>query len=202
MLVIGLTGPSGSGKGVVAELFAKFGLPVINADDIYHQLLIPPSPCLEELVHRFGTSILTGAGTLNRRALGDLVFSDPLALSDLNAITHRYVMDDVRRKMDALRRADIRAAVFDAPQLFEAGANRACSVVVSVLADKRLRLERIMRRDGIDADAAWRRMAAQKSDDFFRTHSDYIIQNEGNPEALLPDVRRILTETGVITPCD
>lgn len=198
MLVIGLTGPSGAGKGAVSELFAKFGLPVINADDIYHQLLIPPSPCLEELVQRFGTSILTEAGTLDRRTLSELVFSDPAALSDLNAITHRYVMNDVQRKMEALRHADTRAAVFDAPQLFEAGANRACGVVVSVLADKRLRMERIMERDGIDADAAWRRMAAQKSDEFFRTHSDYVIQNDGSPDALLPDVHRILVETGVL----
>lgn len=199
MLVIGLTGPSGAGKGVVAELFSKYGLPVINADDIYHQLLIPPSPCLDELVGRFGVSILTADGTLNRRALGSLVFSDPAALADLNAITHRYVMNDVRRKMENLRRENVRAAVFDAPQLFEAGANHACSVVVSVLADKRLRLERIIRRDGIDVDTAWRRIEAQKSDEFFRTHSDYVIQNEGSPESLLPLVKKILTETGVLS---
>ena len=199
MLVIGLTGPSGAGKGAVAELFAKFGLPVINADEVYHQLLIPPSPCLEELVRRFGPSILTGAGTLDRRALSDLVFSDPLALSDLNAITHRYVMEDARHRMELLRRLGTRAAVFDAPQLFEAGANRACNVVVSVLADKRLRMERIIMRDGIDADAAWRRMSAQKPDEFFRAHSDYVIRNEGSPEALLPEVQRILLETGGLT---
>ena len=101
-----------------------------------------------------------------------------------------------------MRREDTRAAVLDAPQLFEAGANRDCSVVVSVLADKMLRLERIMRRDGIEADAAYRRMAAQKSDEFFRSHSDYIIENNGNPDAIFPAVRRILLETGVITPCD
>ncbi len=199
MLVIGLTGPSGSGKGVVAELFAACGLPVINADDVYHRLLVPPSICLEELVMRFGPGILTSAGTLNRRALGEIVFSDPASLSDLNTITHRYVMAEIRRQLDHLRRENVRAAVLDAPQLFEAGANRDCSVVVSVLADKALRLERIVRRDGIDADTAYRRMAAQKSDEFFRSHSDYIIENNHGPDSLIPEVRRVLTETGVIT---
>ena len=202
MLVIGLTGPSGAGKGVVAELFAKCGLPVVNADDIYHRLLIPPSPCLEKLVERFGEDILTPTGMLDRRALSKIVFSDPTALADLNAIAHRYVMQDVTRRLEALRIEGTRAAVFDAPQLFEAGANRACSVVVSVLADKRLRLERIMRRDGIDADAAWKRIEAQKTDEFFRAHSDYVIYNDGSPDALLPDVRRILLETGVIGVCE
>ncbi len=199
MLVIGLTGPTGSGKGTVAEVFARsFGLPVLNADEIYHELLIPPSPCLEELVKRFGNGILNEDGLLNRRALGNLVFSDPASLSDLNTITHRYVMEETRRRLEHLRRTDTLAAVFDAPQLFEAGANRACSVVVSVLADKQLRLERVMHRDGIDAAAAYRRMAAQKSDEFFRAHSDYIIENNGNPDLLYPQVKRILTETGVL----
>ncbi len=202
MLVIGLTGPSGSGKSKIAELFAAYGLPVINADEVYHRLLVPPSPCLEELVRRFGFSVLTNTGTLNRRALGELVFSDPESLSDLNAITHRYVMEEIRRLLDDLRRKNTRAAVLDAPQLFEAGANRDCSVIVSVLAEKSLRLERVMQRDKIDFSTAYRRFAAQKSDEFFRSHSDYIIENNGDPRNALPEVYRILTETGVLSSCD
>ena len=200
MLLIGLTGPSGSGKSRVAEIFSRFGLPVINADEVYHQLLIPPSPCLEELVRRFGNAILSSAGTLNRRALADIVFSDPASLADLNSITHRYVMEEILRRTDLLRREGTRAAILDAPQLFEAGANRLCGAVVSVLADKSLRLERILQRDGIDRDAALRRIAAQKSDEFFRAHSDYIIENNHTPEHLIPKVRAILVETGVIRP--
>ncbi len=198
MLVIGLTGPSGSGKGTVASHFARYGLPVINADEVYHGLLLPPSPCLEELVTRFGEKILGEQGTLNRRTLADLVFSDPTALSDLNSVAHRHVMEEIRRRLEMLRRENVRAAVLDAPQLFEAEANRDCNVIVSVLADRALRLERIVRRDGIDIDHANRRMAAQKSDEFFRTHSDYVIENNGNPDLLLPAVERILCETGVL----
>ena len=200
MLLIGLTGPSGSGKSRVAEIFSRFGLPVINADEVYHQLLVPPSPCLEELVGRFGNAILTSAGTLNRRELANIVFSDPASLAALNSITHRYVMEEIVRRTEQLRREETRAAVLDAPQLFEAGANRMCGAVVSVLADKNLRLERLLQRDGIDRDAALRRIAAQRSDEFFRSHSDYIIENNHTPEHLIPEVKRILSETGVLHP--
>ncbi len=198
MLVIGLTGPTGSGKGLVAEQFEACGVPVIDADKVYHELLIPPSDCLDALTDRFGVGILSPDGTLNRRALGNLVFSNPEALSDLNAISHRYIMERIRRELERLRRLETRAAVIDAPQLFEAGAERDCNIIVSVLAAPALRMERIMWRDGIDAETAHRRMSAQKSDEFFRTHSNYIIENNENADLLYPAVRKILTETGVL----
>ncbi len=202
MKVIGLTGPSGAGKGEVATLFATMGFPVLDADEIYHALLVPPSRCLEELVVRFGEGILFHDGTLNRKALGEIVFSDSVALSELNSISHNYVMIDVRRQLDALARSGICATVFDAPQLFEAGADRLCDAVVSVLASRELRIKRIMARDGIGEEAARKRMDAQHSDEFFRTHSTYVIENNGLIEELAPQVRQILSDMGVDAPCD
>ena len=200
MLVIGLTGPSGAGKGVVSSVLSAHGVPVIDADAVYHQLLMPPSACLNELVYTFGHQILAPDGTLDRKKLGAIVFSDEPLLRRLNAITHQYVMSSVRSRLEQLRRDEVRAAVLDAPQLFEAEADKLCHVIVSVLADKETRIERIMRRDGIDREAAMRRIAAQKSDDFFRTHSNYVIENNGNLAGIIPAVRKILAETGVITP--
>ena len=199
MLIIGLTGPSGAGKGKVSEIFSAYGLPVINADDVYHQILIPPSLCLEELTDRFGVGILTSDGRLDRRALGAIVFSDPVALEALNTITHHHVMHEIRRRLEQLRRERTRAAVIDAPQLFEAGADRDCNVIVSVIADRMIRLDRIVRRDSIPEAAALKRIEAQKSDAFFRSHSDYVIENNAGPEALLPEVKRILHDTGVLS---
>lgn len=198
MLVIGLTGPTGAGKGTVADLFASFGLPILNADKIYHDLLIPPSACLDELVTRFGTQILQIDHTLDRRALAGIVFSSPEALADLNSIAHRHVMQKVHDELDQLRQQNTPAAVFDAPQLFEAHAERDCNIIVSVLATPELRMERIMRRDGIDETAAAKRMEAQYSDSFFRTHSDYVIENNDSPERLRPLVHKILLEMGVL----
>ena len=199
MLVIGLTGPSGAGKGVVAEILSTLGLPVIDADQVYHELLVPPSSCLDALTAHFGVRILDGDGTLNRKALGQLVFGNSTALARLNEITHRYVMEEIHARMQRLRRANYRAVVLDAPQLFEAGAERDCNVIISVLADKRIRLERILARDGISVEAALARMEAQKSDEFFRTHSNYIIENNGATDALAPQVHHILAELGVVS---
>lgn len=199
MLVIGLTGPTGAGKGAVASIFARYGIPVINADRVYHELIAPPSSCLQELAEVFGKQILLADGSLDRRALGGIVFSDPAAREKLNSITHRYVMEEVQGQMERFRREGVRVAVFDAPQLFEAGAHRACGAVVSVLADRGLRLERIMARDGLTAEAAMRRILAQKSDEFFKTHSDYIVENNGSLESLAPQVHRILLALGVIS---
>ena len=200
MLVIGLTGPSGAGKGAVGTLLSEHQIPVIDADAVYHGLLAPPSPCLDALRERFGESILLPEGTLNRRALGAIVFSDPEALRDLNKITHGFVMAKIRKELDALRQKDTPAAVIDAPQLFEAEADKDCNVIISVLADKKLRLERITARDGIDAETALRRIEAQKNDEFFRTHSDYVLENNGNLDLLRPQIRQILLETGVLSP--
>ncbi len=198
MLVIGLTGPSGAGKGVVAELLREHGLEVIDADRVYHSLLIPPSSCLNALCERFGNAILATDGTLDRKVLGSIVFSDPAALKDLNTIAHRFVMDAIRNRLQSLRQAGTVAAVIDAPQLFEAGAEADCDVVLSVLAEKEVRIQRIVRRDSIPPEAALQRIRAQKSDEFFRTNSDYIIENHGTVEQLRPQVRRILLETGVL----
>ncbi|MBQ9131303.1 MAG: dephospho-CoA kinase [Clostridia bacterium] len=197
MLVIGITGPTGAGKGEVSRIFASHGLPVIDADAIYHKLLIPPSECLNELVLQFGPEILQADGTLNRKQLGSLAFSSPESLALLNAVTHRFVMAEIRRRLEQYRAYGIHAAILDAPQLFEAGANADCNIIVAVLADPSLRLERIVRRDALEEDAALHRMSAQKSDEFFRAHADYVIENNGNVEQLLPAVRRILTEMGV-----
>lgn len=197
MLVIGLTGPSGAGKGEVARHFAAHGLPVINADEIYHDLLIPPSPCLDALVEHFGQQILQADGTLNRAALSATVFSDREKLEALNHIAHRFVMETVRRDLETYREQGVLAAVLDAPQLFEAGAEAECNIVVAVLAERALRIRRIIQRDGLDEASAVRRIDAQKSDLFFRQHADYVIENNGGTESLQIAVDRILREMGV-----
>ena len=199
MLIIGLTGPSGAGKSTVSEIFASYGIPVMNADQIYHRLLIPPSPCLSELTDRFGRQILTPEGTLNRAALASVVFEDPAELEALNTIAHRHVLKETARLIRQYRENGAPAAVFDAPQLFESGADRQCNVIVSVLASPEIRLHRILLRDDITPEAAQRRMAAQKPDSFFRAHSDYVIENDSNPDNLIPRVREILLETGVLS---
>ncbi len=199
MLLIGLTGPSGAGKSTVSRILSSFGLPVLDADDIYHTLLTPPSECLSDLTECFGHEVIFPDGTLNRAALASIVFNDPAELEKLNHITHSHVLRDFRRQLKKLRDDGVPAAVFDAPQLFESGANRECNIVISVLAEEETRLHRIMERDGISREAALERIRAQKSDRFFRIQSDYVIENDLGMDALTPQVESILRETGVLS---
>jgi len=198
MIILGLTGPSGAGKGTVANIFASYGLPILDADKIYHELLLPPSPCLDAIAKRFGSQVLSSDGTLDRRVLGDTVFSDREALNDLNRIAHRFVMDEVRKQLRELEKSNVSAAVLDAPQLFEAGADKLCTVIVSVLADMEHRIARIVARDGIDRERAMKRILSQKSDAFFKEHSNYIIENNADPSALNTPIRNILLDLEVI----
>lgn len=192
MVVIGLTGPTGAGKSTVRKLLESYGVPGIDADAVYHDLIAPPSACLSELTRIFGDSILAPDGTLDRKALGKKVFSNAQARAMLNAVTHRHVMKEIRRRLADLESAGTPAVVLDAPQLFEAGAEKDCTVVVAVLADSNKRMLRISSRDKLSKEEILARMDAQLEEDFFRSHADYTLENDASPEELAPKVERIL----------
>ncbi len=195
MLTIGLTGPSGAGKGTVASLFAAHGVPSIDTDKVYHDLLIPPSACLDELSARFGTGILTPDGMLNRGALAAIVFAEGHGadLADLNTITHRHILAKTREMLAAYAAQGVPAVLVDAPQLFESGFDAECGFILSVLAPYELRLARIMARDGLDEARAKARLDASHTDDFFRERSDAVMINDGALDAMEAEVRRLLT---------
>ena len=201
MLIIGLTGPSGAGKGLISSLFARYGVPSLDTDVIYHELTTPPSACLNELVVAFGTTILTPDGGLDRRVLSELVFASGHEdhLQRLNAIAHRHVLDEVRRRLNGHREAGVAAVLVDAPQLFESGFDRECDKVLSVLASRELRLARIMERDGLDRIHAEARLNAAKPDEFFVRHSDAVITNDGDISTAEASVRRLLRDWEVIS---
>ena len=195
MLTVGLTGPTGAGKGTVASLFARYGVPSIDTDAVYHDLLVPPSACLNELTARFGEEILSEEGTLDRKALAAVVFAPghKQELADLNRIAHRHVLSEVRRLLTIYEAEGKPAVLVDAPQLFESGFDAECGVILAVLASREVRLSRIMARDGLDEARATARLNAQKPDGFFREHADAVICNDGDPEAMDAEVRRLLT---------
>ena len=202
MLIIGLTGPSGAGKGTVASLFSPYGIPSIDTDAVYHDLLIPPSPCLDGLAERFGSSILNPDGSLHRQALATLVFAPEgeRDLEDLNRLTHGFVLTRVREICDTLRENDTPAVLVDAPLLFESGFDSECDRTLAVLADSTARISRIMARDGLSTEAALARMKAQKTDDFYMQRADAVIYNNGSPDGMAEEVHRLLTAWEVISP--
>lgn len=202
MKIIGLTGPSGAGKGTVAALFAGYGIPSIDTDQAYHALLLPPSPCLNALVLEFGKDILDDTGNLDRKRLSRLVFSsDANAVtrrSRLNQITHSYIIRECADRLSALHQKGYPAVILDAPLLVEAGLDRECDAVIAVIAEPNLRLERLCSRDHLTPGNALARIAAQPNDSFYRSHAKYCITNSGTPEALLPTVLSIIEELALM----
>ena len=194
MMTIGLTGPSGAGKGTVAALFGKYGVPSIDTDKVYHGLLAPPSACLDELAARFGPSVLTPEGTLDRTSLAALVFAPghEIDLADLNRITHRHILNETRRRLTAYAAEGKPAVLVDAPQLFESGFDAECHRILAVLAPYDTRLARILARDGISRERALARLNAAHSDDFFRQRADAVLVNDGDISALEAEIRKLL----------
>lgn len=203
LFIIGLTGPSGAGKSLVASLMSGYGFPVIDADAVYHELLIPPSKCLDALVEAFSGQILNPDGTLNRPALSRIVFEDSDAgrekKAQLNRITHRFVIEETHRRLDAYRAQGVRCAVIDAPLLLEANMHRDCNFTVAVLADKDVRLHRLLARDHATEQAILSRMRAQPDDEFYRSQVDAVLYNNGDTAAIEADVLALCRRLGVLT---
>ena len=195
MKVIGVTGPTGSGKSLLCDFLSKNRIPVIDADEVYHGLLVPPSPCLDALKTAFGDGILHRDGTLNRQALSEIVFHDKEKLELLNRTVLCFVLNRIRYMLRAMERDGFPFAVVDAPTLIESGFHRECDTVISVLSTESLRLERIMKRDGLTRERAEARIRAQKDDEFYKSHSHYVLTNSGDAaeffEKLLPVAREL-----------
>lgn len=178
--VVGLTGPTGSGKSTAAARFAAAGFVIVDADRIARQVTAPGSDRLPALAEAFGREILRPDGSLDRRALAKIAFSSPENTARLNALTHPAIVAAMRAEMAA---AGDRPVLLDAPQLLEGGCAPLCDVIVGVLADPDIRLARIQRRDGLSEKDARRRMQAQPDDAFYRENCHVILENNGDSAA-------------------
>lgn len=192
MTVYGLTGGSGSGKTTVLEYLTGRGALGLDCDAIYHELLQTSVPMLSELRENYPDAF-TG-GTLDRKALGKIVFRDAEALKKLNEITHRYVIEEVRRRLRQYAADGGKSAVIDAVALIESGLDRLCDLTVGVTADADVRVARIMTREGISEEYAHSRIAAQKDDAYFASNCGAVIRNNGTLEELLAQCRALFGE--------
>ncbi|OUP46049.1 dephospho-CoA kinase [Pseudoflavonifractor sp. An187] len=178
--IIGLTGPTGAGKTTVLHVLEGMGAAVLDADAIYHDLTVSSQPMRQALQERFGPDIYDDQGVLLRKQLGARVFGDSQALEDLNAITHRYIQLEIQRRLDQAQAEGKQVAVVDAIALIESGVADICHITVAVVAKAETRIGRIMARDGIDEVYARKRVEAQKPAEFFETHCQYALHNDGD----------------------
>ena len=185
-IVIGLTGPTGSGKSSASRIAEDFGFQVIDCDKTAREATQKGTEGLKALVSVFGEEILLSDGNLNRKALAALAFKDKLSTDLLNKTILPYIADLV------IKQASGRNTLLDAPTLFESGINKICNKTVAVLADKDIRLKRIIARDNLTLKEAETRINAGNDEEFFKKNADYIIYNNGNEKAFLKRFSDIL----------
>lgn len=191
MIVIGITGPTGAGKTTVLNVLRELGGAVADCDGVYHELLSTSVPMREELAARFGPEIFDENGDLRRKELGAIVFGDPDALADLNAITHRHIVSELERRIAQAEGEGRPAIALDAVALLESGAGTLCGTTIAVTAPEEVRVGRIMAREGIGEDYARARVKAQKPSAWFEERCAHTLRNDGEKASLEEQAREL-----------
>lgn len=191
-LHVGLTGGIASGKSAVAELLAGHGAMIIDSDLLARQVVEPGTPGLAAVVARFGPGVLAPDGSLDRPALGRIVFADPCARADLEAIVHPAVRSRAAELAAAALPGSVVVQVI--PLLVETGQADDFDRVVVVDVDPAVQLARLRSRDGFSAAEAQARVAAQASRQGRLAAADDVIDNSGTPAELAEAVDRLWTE--------
>jgi len=187
VLVIGLTGGIGSGKSTVSALLAAKGAVVVDADAIVRDVQRPGTPVFDAMVERFGPGIVAGDGTLDRAAVADIVFGDPDALADLNAIVHPAVGAEIMLRMQQLAETDD-IVVLDVPLLVESKNAYPVAGLLVVDVDPDVALARLVQHRGMREDDVRARMARQATRQERLDRADRVIDNSGSTEELAAQV--------------
>jgi dephospho-CoA kinase len=192
MLRVGLTGGIGSGKSTVSAQLESLGAVVVDADAVAREVVEPGTPALAAVADRFGAEVVDRDGGLDRPALGRVVFGDPAALRDLEALTHPAIWARTAQIIDDAGPDAV--VVHDMPLLVEKGMGADYHLVVVVGAAEELRLRRLVELRGMTEADARARLAAQADDEARRAAADVWLDNEATPEALRALVLRLWTE--------
>lgn len=191
-IILGLTGQTGAGKSTVGKILSNVGFYYIDCDKIARLSTEKGSPVLKELGKAFGNDILDENGELIRKELAKRAFCSKEKTAILNSITHPYISHLIDKKINGAFFDGYDVVVIDAPQLFESKIDKKCNIVVSVVANEDVRLNRIMQRDNIDTENATLRIKAQLDEEYFKVHSDIIITNNSDVNALKEQVTNLL----------
>ena len=191
-MILGITGGTGCGKTTLLNAIAEAGGLVLDCDAIYHELLTRDTALLSAIETRFPGTVENGA--LQRKKLGAIVFADPRALEDLNAITHGAIKAEILHRLEETPGL----AAIDAIALFEGGLAQLCDMTVAVTAPEEDRVARLMLRDGISEEYARKRIAAQHSAEWFRQRCDRVLENCGTKRNFQEKCLAFLRESGII----
>lgn len=187
--IIGLTGQSGSGKTTVCDVFKNNGFGIINCDLISRNVTADGSQCNKVLSQIF-PSCFNEDLHLDRQALAEIVFSDKNKLQKLDETIYPFIISDIKKTINLM--SEYEYIILDAPTLFEAGVNKMCDIIVSVVADEALRFERIKKRDGISDELINKRFSSQLGIEFFKANSDCIIENNEDKNYAVKQTQNVI----------
>lgn len=175
--ILGLTGGIATGKSTVSHIFKNSNVPVIDADIIARQVVEPESETLKMIINEFGEKYLMENGTLNRKKLGKLVFSDGVALEKLNGVIHPAIRKEILAQIQSYRKSGSPLIVLDMPLLFEENYQTICDAVMVVFVPEITQLKRLINRDGLTSAEARLRIKAQWPIQNKKDLADFVIDN-------------------------
>ena len=194
MQLIGITGGSGGGKSTVGALFEKYGFYYIDTDLIARAITEKDKSALKEIYDNFG-NVFFEDGTLNRKSLGKIVFSDKAQLDILNRITHKYITSEVLEIIEKIRAENkYDGVIIDGAALIESGINKLCDKNIFVTADKEIRIKRIIDRDHISHEEALLRINGQMNDSYYKDSCDLVIDTGVSIEELSENIKNLAKE--------
>lgn len=189
---LGLTGGIASGKSEVTRILNQKGIPVVDADQVAREVVIPGSQGLSQVVKAFGPTILNPDGSLDRTKLGKLVFSNTSQLKQLETILHPLIQARVKKLRHQLEEKQVSVAFYDVPLLFEKSLQAQFDGVLVVWCQPAQQLKRLMLRDGLSESQAQSRLDLQLPIDQKKSRSDWVIDNSGSADLLPGKVSEIL----------
>jgi len=188
---IGLTGGIGSGKSTVSQFLAELGAVILDADKIGHEVFKPNTEAWHEVVAAFGRQILTPSGEINRKKLGELVFSQPESLLRLNQIMHPQIYNIVKAQIEEYRRQGVDVVVLESAILIEANWTSLVDEVWVTVAQEAMVLKRLKEQRGLEEEQTLARIRSQLSSEEQIKHADVVIHNNGDLDEVKAKVKEL-----------
>ena len=184
MKIIGITGNSGSGKSTISKLISKnYETKIIDADKIAKEMTKNNGEYLQAIRQAFGNDVIKN-NELDRKKLADIVFLNRTEKEKLDGLTFEYVVEEIKKELEANQNLDYQYIILDVPLLFESKLDKLCDYTIGVIAPKTEKIKRICKRDKLSKEKALQRLNSQPNDEFFTKNCNTVINNENKEETI------------------